>query len=297
MNGEYSKVGDSTMTENKNIHIYVCPDQIEGIFTAIYDAWASGYGHAYNRIQVEPIDNYELFSEYITVQIDKEKSVKVSNSIKKKIGNDAYTGVYDMAISTRRDKGDIIYRFLQLGFHLGPKVMNYLSNDYVNAIFKTMKTIANERHHYVEFIRFAELSNGILFSQIRPKNNVLTIVAPHFADRLQQENWMIVDEGREIAVVHPAHKPWFLVSLSLIDPALIAEHSEKEDVMVQAFSTFIESIAIKERTNYNLQRNMLPLRFREYMPEFKKEKKNESTGDYVEYEDIQGVSELPGKLT
>ncbi len=267
------------MEENKTIHVYVCPDQIEGIFTAVYEAWASGYGHMFNRIQVEPIENYELFSEYINVTPDPEKSLKVTESIKRKIGVEAYTGIYDMAISNRKDKGEMIYRFMILGFHIGPDVMKYLSNDYVSAITKNMKTVGNERHHYVEFIRFSELSNGILYSQIRPKNNVLTLVAPHFADRLQRENFIITDEERRIAVIHPAHKQWFLVSLDMIDSELLEEHSRKEETMTSAWSVFVESIAIKERENYHLQRNMLPLRFREYMPEFLQEEKNDSRGN------------------
>lgn len=259
------------MEENKKIHIYVCEDQIESIFTAIYEAWASGYGHAYNRILVGPIQNYELFSEYIMVHADPEKSRKVTESIKRKIGSEAYTGVYDMAISDNPEKGEIIYRFLILGFQYGLRVMDYLSNDYVSLITKNMKTIWREVHHYYGFVRFSELSNGILLSQIKPKNNLLTLLAPHFADRMQQENFMIIDEGRKLAAVHPAHNPWFLVSLSMIDPELLKEHTKKEETMSSAWSVFVDNIAIKERENYHLQRNMLPLRFREYMPEFMEE--------------------------
>lgn len=270
------------MTENKKIHIYICEDQIESIFTGVYDAWSSGYGHKFNRIMIGPIQNYELFSEYIMVEADASKSKKVTNSIKHKIGQEAYKGVYYMAISNREDKGEMIYRFLILGFHYGPKIMNYLSNDYVSAITKNMKSVWFEAHHYFGFVRFSELSNGILLSQIRPKNNILTLIAPHFADRLSQENWMIIDQGREIAVVHPAHKQWFMMALSMIDPELILEHSLKEEQMSSAWSVFVDSIAIKERENYHLQRNMLPLRFREYMPEFSKEEKDGSKRSRME---------------
>lgn len=262
------------MQENKNIHIYVCEDQVESIFTAIYDAWASGYGHEFNRVVVGPVQNYELFSEYITVSADPEKSRKVTESIKKKIGSEAYKGVYYMAISNLPEKGENIYRFLILGFKFGARVMDYLSNDYVSKVTKNITTVWREVHHYLEFVRFSELSNGILLSHIRPKNDVLTLVAPHFADRLQQENFMIIDEGRKLAAVHPALKPWFLVSLNMIDPKALNEHSSKEETMSSAWCIFVDSIAIKERVNYELQRNMLPLRFREYMPEFKEEKNN-----------------------
>ena len=44
--------------------------------------------------------------------------------------------------------------------------------------------------------------------------------------------------------------------------------SEGEKKYSALFSSFFHTIAIKERKNYGLQRNMLPLRYREYMTEF-----------------------------
>lgn len=257
----------------KTKHIYLCEDSMEGIFTAIYEAWASGYGHAYNYIQVDNQRELELFSEYISVESDPVKSVKVTETIRKKMGSEGYRYIYHMAISNEKKKADAIYRFMILGFHIGPGVLNYLSHDAVSIIMKTYKRVTMESHHYKGFIRFTELSNHILVSRIRPDNNILTLVAPHFVDRLPNENFMIIDEGRELAVVHPAKKGWFLVSTKLVEQESLTKQSEKERMMQQIWGTFVDSISIKERENYKLQRNMCPLRYREFMPEFSKEEK------------------------
>mgnify|MGYP000942762510 CR=1 FL=1 len=91
----------------KNIKIYRCEDSVDGIFTAVYDAWASKYGHDY--IKLETIDeqacsNFELFSEYVVVKTDLEKSQKVSRSIKNKISSYAYEMVIQVikTINKRR---------------------------------------------------------------------------------------------------------------------------------------------------------------------------------------------------
>ena len=52
------------------MYIFLCEDSIDGIFTGIYDAWASKYGHANISLTTCPPDNYVLFCEYITVQTD-----------------------------------------------------------------------------------------------------------------------------------------------------------------------------------------------------------------------------------
>lgn len=45
--------------------------------------------------------------------------------------------------------------------------------------------------------------------------------------------------------------------------------SDKEKQYSELFAAFFHTIAIKERENPTLQLNMLPLRYREYMTEFR----------------------------
>lgn len=105
----------------------------------------------------------------------------------------------------------------------------------------------------------------ILYAKIRPKSNVLAIVTPHFADRLPSEDFLILDVGRSIAAIHPADKPWFLTPLAKEQAdALLAQNT---DQYPDLWKTFYHMIAIKERKNPKLQRNMLPLRYREFMTE------------------------------
>lgn len=69
------------------MYIFLCEDNIDGIFTGIYDAWASKYGHANISLTTCPPDNYVLFCEYITVQTDYGKSQKVARTLQKPIQN------------------------------------------------------------------------------------------------------------------------------------------------------------------------------------------------------------------
>lgn len=254
----------------KVTHIYLCEDSVEGIFSAIYAAWSSGYGHANIYIQINEEREMQLFSKYITVKSDAALSLKVTDSIKNKIGPEAYRYVYHMVVSNVKEKADICYRFLILGFHYGPAVLDFLSNEYVSAICKTYRKVNFEAHHYKGFVRFTELSNRIMCSRIRPDHNIITLIAPHFADRLPLENWILIDEGRELAAVHPAGKAWFLISTKALEQSILTEETEKEKSMREAWDTFVGSISIRERENLKLQRNLCPLRYREFMPEFQK---------------------------
>ncbi len=255
-----------------NKKIFLCYDSIEGIFTAIYDAWSSRYGHDNIRIQVQNPDesnyNMELFTEYIYVKDSAEKAEKVAKAIKEKISLEAFDMVCHAVFSDDLQKGDKIYRFLILGFTMGSKVVSCLSKDAVLNIFNLNRNVFNESHHFLGFLRFKEIKNHILLSKINPKNDILRLIAPHFSDRLNTENFVIYDERRKTAVIHRSGFSWIYVSGNDFNLDKFEELSEREEEFQLLWKTFFDSIAIEERKNDKLQKNNLPLRFRSNMLEF-----------------------------
>jgi probable DNA metabolism protein len=253
--------------------IYLCDNSIDGIFTAIYLAWSSRYGHSNIKIEEKSegskYSNIELFAEYIAVDTDYSLAEKVSKSIKDKISEEVFEMVCRVALSDYCGKADLIYRFLILGFSIGRTIVEQLSNEVVNSVFRVNKNVGNEAHHLLGFVRFSEQENGLLTSVIHPKNNVLTLITPHFADRLPEERFLIYDEGRKLATFHVPGSPWILAEVPEIDQARLTEITIHEDEYRDLWKTFFNCIAIKERINFKLQRNNLPLRFRDNMTEFK----------------------------
>jgi probable DNA metabolism protein len=254
-------------------YVYLCDNSIDGIFTAIYQAWASRYGHANIKIEAKCEDskysNIELFAEYIMVNTDPSLSEKVSNSIKKKISREAFEMVCRVALSDFEGKADLIYRFLILGFASGNSIMEHISQVVVNQMLRINKNVSNEVHHLLGFIRFSEQENGLLISVIHPKNNVLTLVTPHFADRLPNEKFMIYDDNRKVAAFHIPGNSWVIAQVPELNQKILEEIPEYEDEYRALWKTFFDHIAIKERINPKLQRNNLPLRFRGDITEFR----------------------------
>jgi probable DNA metabolism protein len=253
-------------------HIYLCDDSIDGIFTAIYQAWSSRYGHANIKIEEKSegskYSNIELFAEYLPVETDYYLAAKVSDSIRRKISEEAFEMCCRTALSDHPGKADLIYRFLILGFAAGPSIIEHMSNEVVNCIFKVNKYVNNEAHHLLGFIRFSEQENGLLTSTIHPKNNVLTLVTPHFADRLPEERFLIYDENRKLATLHVPGRQWILAQVPELEQETLEGITIREDEYRDLWKAFYQHICIKERVNLKLQRNNLPLRFREDMTEF-----------------------------
>lgn len=168
--------------------IYTCNDDFESMMTCIYDAWASKKGHGNVRLMKEPIEQLDLFSEYIHVDADLEKAQKVVSSIQRKISYQAYVDVSYAALSKEEDALDSIYRFLIMGFAKGKQVLSMLSYPPVMRILELKRNVANDANFSREFARFQSLNNQLYVSHIEPKNNVLLFVAEHFQDRMPSEH-------------------------------------------------------------------------------------------------------------
>ncbi|MFA9376294.1 MAG: TIGR03915 family putative DNA repair protein [Lachnotalea sp.] len=253
-----------------NNKIYICEDSIEGIFTGVYNAWESKYPKEYIKLTNDFESNYELFSEYTNVVTDFDKAKKVARTLQNRFGVEVYTSIYQAACSNQNDKADAIFKTINVGLSskIPHKLMENLNNQDICRVFELNRAVSNEQSHLLGFVRFKELYNHILCSIIEPKNNVISMIAPHFADRLPSENWMIYDKGRKVAVVHEKNAGWGIIKSDKLNLEMLENVSEEEAQFEILWKGFCRSISIKERENIKLQNQNLPLRFQKNMTEF-----------------------------
>ncbi len=255
-------------------NILICEDSLEGIFTAIYEAYRQHMNHEQTRIQVGEDENFRLFANYLNINSQAEHAIKVMRTLRKNFGEEDYRAFCYALASEDSEKAQAVYQAIVWGllaYQKGRKgqILDNLSNPYIRRVMELSRGTNNEVMHLNGFLRFQELEQGILYSEIGPKNNIITLITPHFADRLPMENFIIYDEKRKMASIHPKGEDWYLVSDfdKGIDEDVI-NYSEDEVKYQELFRYFCHKISIKERKNLDLQRNMLPIRFRKYMTEF-----------------------------
>ncbi len=248
--------------------IFTCEDSLEGILCGVYDAWMSRLGHANVRLELRDRGNIRMFAEYRQSQEEEWKTEKVAAAIRRKAGQEVYERVFRACLSREEEKADRIYRFLIYALNLGPSVVDMLHIPAVYELFRMDRSVANEAMHLIEFIRFSRVRGGAWLGVVGPKNDVIVLMAPHFADRMNAENWIIYDEIRKKAVVHPAGGECALVWPPDEGWRERLEKSDDQEEFERLWKTFHEHIAIRERTNRRCQMTHLPLRFRPYMTEF-----------------------------
>ncbi len=262
------------------MHILICENSIDGIFSGIYRAYASGYGHNNIRLTTpDALDTYELFCEYEDVPVDSKNSEKVANTLCTRLGQETYSNLchaieaYETPREQKRNinKAEAVYKTVVLALAMkdGSRILEHLGNPYVNRVFQLWRSAYNESHHMLGFLRFSELENGTLFSRIHPKNNILPVLADHFTDRLPMENFIIYDETRKTAALHKSGSGYILAEVPHADEDFMNRFSEKELEFRQLWLEFVHTIAIEARYNPKLQSQNIPKRFWKDVTELK----------------------------
>ena len=197
--------------------------------------------------------------------LDREKAIK---SIKKKISNEAYACVYYACLSYEQDALDAAYRFLISGFKAGSDIAYMRTDPAVMRIKDIRRRVVHEARYFTEFARFNSIQGKIYVCHLEPKSDVIYDVALHFADRMPSENWMIIDDNRKKAVVHPVDNNMYIRYFTDDDMLLLQKTENVEDEYTDMWKAFFEAIAIKQRHNTECQRNLMPLWMRKHVTEF-----------------------------
>ena len=252
--------------------VFICEDSISGIYSGIYDAWKLALQDEMVGIAIQGMVEQELFSNYVEVVVNEKKTIAVENLIKKHLGSEVYWNIYHALLSHDEKKGDAVLGMMLEARKIpnSKKIMNHLTNPNVQKVFQLCRTVGNEAHSHKEFLRFRELENGVLFAKSNPKAKILTCIAYHFSNRLPLENWIVYDETHKEILVHEARKQWVLVIDARIDLEKTKNFSQEETKFEMLWKDFCETISIKERENKKLQRQHLPLWYRDNMVEFTK---------------------------
>lgn len=254
----------------KELMIFCCEDSVDGIFTAVYEAWASRKGLDRVMVQAGENQNYQLFAHYRQVETDHEKAARVADSIRKKMGAEDYETIYYAALARDEGKGEAIFRTLVLGLAVVKRrnITRNLQVPCVARVFELARRVGNESHRYRMFLRFHELEDEtVMFSEIEPENQVLSLLGDHFSDRFPMVNFMIFDRSHEECLIHQAGKQWVILQDADLDEERIHRYSRKEKEYTRLWKGFVASIAIEERRNPRCQMNFMPKKFWKHMTE------------------------------
>ncbi len=219
-----------------------------------------------------------MLCSYVPIATSVSHATRVKNGIVRDLGDAYYENIKEVFLADDAQKGGVLYRFIRYAMKAGRKSLSHLAEPAVADFAEVRKRVGNEAHHFLMFLRFAQLENGVYFARIEPKASVVPLITDHFARRLNIQPFIIYDSVHNLASVFDTER-WWMVDASEIR---LPETSEAEDEFQSLWQTFYDTIAIEERRNPTCQRTFMPKRFWGNMcehipPELRKRKPETAT--------------------
>ena len=202
-----------------------------------------------------------------TVETDEAHARRVYRSFDK-FGREGRELAARCFLTCLPDKELWLWRFLCLGWRLGPEISRCLTDPTVDRVRKAVLHLEREAHLYRGFTRFSELG-GTLVGEIEPKNQVLPLLRPHFCGRFPQERFALHDRTHAQALFHrPGPDGWAILPVE--DFSLNAPGA-RELAWRELWRTFYDTIAIEGRYNPKCRMTHMPKRYWAMMTEFQRD--------------------------
>jgi probable DNA metabolism protein len=231
-----------------------------------------------------------------TIQTDLTKAGRVWKSIPTKISQQAADMVSMGFLTCMEQKEVVLLRFLKIGYRVGGKVTQMLTNDTVHALNRAVLYLKNESHYMKEFLRFSEYAS-CLVAEIEPNNWVLPMIRNHYCDRFSGEHFLIYDRTHRQALVYRPFESKIIALDSLTLPNPESGEQRYRDLWEQ----YYESAAVKGRENPKCRMTHLPKRYWNCMTEFTNPKERQKrellrakrTEQIVGSNEVLGLFDLP----
>lgn len=83
---------------------------------------------------------------------------------------------------------------------------------------------------------------GIYVCHIEPEHDILLMLAEYFEDRMPSEAWMITDDGRRTAVIHPKDQRMYQTVLTEKEWEQLQETERIKDIYTTLWNEFFHTI-------------------------------------------------------
>ena len=157
-----------------------------------------------------------------------------------------------------------------------PSIERNFADPDVLAVTNIARKVLHEQLRMKQFVRFQKAKDGTYLAVIAPDYNVLPLITDHFADRFNDQPWLIYDAKRHYGYYYDGNgvpsritfADESAVTFSLTDGRLNDDVLSGDDHLLQElWRTYFKAICIKERKNPKKQLQDMPRRYWKYLTE------------------------------
>ncbi len=241
---------------------YTYDGTFQGLLSVVYERFKR---RAYKG-SIGRRDEGTLFQgEYI--KTDSERSERVFDKLEATAGRGVVRKTFMAFLSEKMGIEDDIFSYIcSLIKREGSIEGIYLRS--VESIDRAAMRASHEAHKFKGFVRFRRIKDDTYYAIITPDCNVLPLIGDHFAGRFSDQDFVIHDVRRGMALVYSRETRISEISrLTGVSEELLtyAEgsallHGEEEGYM-DLWRTFFDAVSIEGRKNPRCQRNFMPKKY------------------------------------
>ena len=256
---------------------YSFDNTLDGLLTAVFEAFAL---HEQPEMLLSEGDPVPLFCDRLyAVPTDTEKAGRVWKGLEKRLPKNVVKMLAVSFLSEMHELNNPLFQYICKVFRQ-PEGIEGIERNFADPDILTVTNIArkvnHEQHRMKQFIRFQKAKDGTYLAVISPDHNVLPLVIDHFADRFNDQPWLIYDAKRHYGFyyagtgepVRITFEDESLVTFNLANGRLNDEVLSDDDQLLQdLWRTYFKAICIRERLNPRKQLQDMPRRYRKYLTE------------------------------
>ena len=205
-----------------------------------------------------------LFDQVADVSTDQAAAAGLRARICRDLSLRAFDNVRLAFLSEHPGIELFLWRYLALGWKLGSRLDCCLAHADVHTVHCWARRTAHEGHRLKGLARFRETADGTLYAPLRADANILPLLAPHFARRLDRP-WVLHDVARGLGVIGRDGR-YLLGTLATADDLV---WSPEETAWQELWRGFHRQIAIPERISHRRQRQFMPMKYWDFLVEMR----------------------------
>ncbi len=213
-----------------------------------------------------------IYDEVIHVETNENKAGRVWAGLQKKISKEASYMLSVCFLSELPEIDILLFHYIFKAFQSEKSIETNFGDKHVLELSKIYKKVTREAERMIMFVRFQKTADDIFFAPIEPIYNVMPMIIEHFKDRFSDQKWVIYDLKRNCGIYYDLktteeivlENPQFNHLSGMLDNSLLAEEEMQYQTL---WKNYFKSMAIKERLNPQLHKQLLPKRFWKYLPE------------------------------
>ncbi len=253
------------------MRVFFYDESFEGLLSAVFDAYTL---KRFPDLLLPADAALPLMAtDEHRVETQEAKAGRVLRALEKKLSAYAFSGVLYAALADDAESALVLFRYIRKVFDSAASVEDDLADVDIKSLADLARKIGSEKERLLGFARFQKTAQGVYFSVMEPRYNVLPLMAGHFKERFADQQWVLYDARREYGIFFDGEecREMTMDRENLrgggLNPTLLAEGEELIERMWQGY---FSATAVAERTNPRLQARCLPRRFWKYLTEMRK---------------------------